>query len=192
MGTSFHVFSCICQPCSEPPSLKCPSDFVLTLGLHFDSFSIILTHLFRSLNLYWLFIDFGTDLDIMFDVCLIAFLVAHATNWTFNNYDFSMNLHVFTHQKKFDNADDFFRYHFWHWFVMLASNLAPVWHSVGIKSMFFCILLNKFQCVLFVLTRNRYITRPDLMGQDPHFSTFFQTLFLHWLLMDVGSILIPF
>ena len=43
---SFHVFSCIFQPRSEPPSLQFSFNFGTTLDLHFGSFGIILVHFF--------------------------------------------------------------------------------------------------------------------------------------------------
>ena len=99
--------------------------------------SMFFSSLFRALLLHQFSKDFETDFG-SFSMCFwYLFCLRTQLAKSSNTFVFTMNLHVFTHQKIMicDDLCDLFRYLFWHWFLInldidFASILAPVWYQI--------------------------------------------------------------
>ena len=106
-------------------------------GSTFDDFLYLLHHFFE----HEFCIVFSSML-IWFVISVLVFIwlpfpFAYATCETFKTIVFTMNLNEFTIQENmnFDNFNEFFRYQFWHWFLMsfgidFGTILASLWHQI--------------------------------------------------------------
>ena len=113
--------------CFHFPTLFCDSIFDRfwdlfgsTFELHVWWFSVFVASLFRAPILHCFCIDFDMICCIMLDMFLIPFPFAYATCETFKSIVFTMIFHDFTIREKMDvdNLNGFFRYQFWHRFLM--------------------------------------------------------------------------